>query len=59
MNALVEVWFCSVPKETLLVPEPSGLVLLSWGRLGEVGDDDEEEEEEVGVVSLLESDLMT
>lgn len=32
----------------------SGLVLLSAGLLGEVGDD---EEEEVGVKSLLEFDL--
>lgn len=61
----MEVWFCSVAvvllslEETLLTLETvtSGLVLLSGGRLGEIGDD--EEEEEVGVVSLLEFDLMT
>ena len=35
----------------------SGL-LLSGGRLGEVGGHEEEEEEEVGVISLLEFDLM-
>lgn len=50
-------WFCGVAEETLLVPETSGLVLLSGGRLGELGDDDEEEEE-LGVISLLEFDLM-
>lgn len=37
----------------------SGLVLLSAGLLGEVGDDDDDEEEEVGDVSLLEFDLRT
>ena len=37
----------------------SGLVLLSGSRLGELGDDEEEEEEEeVGIVSLLESNLV-
>lgn len=47
-------------EETLLILEmvSSGLVLLSGGRLGEVGDGEEEEEDEVGVISLLEFDLM-
>lgn len=41
----------------------SGFVFLSGGRLGELGDDDddeeeEEDEEEVGIVSLLESNLL-
>lgn len=61
-STLVAVWFCGVavvflsPGETLLILEmvASGLVLLSAGLLGEVGDD---EEEEVGVKSLLEFDL--
>lgn len=50
------------PEEALLVlveMVASGLVLLSGGRLGEVGDDEEEEEDEVGVISLLEFDLTT
>lgn len=47
-------------EDGLLIVEmvASGLVLLSGGRLGEVGDDEEDEEEEVGVISLLEFDLM-
>lgn len=55
-NTLVVVWFCGDAVVFLLVLETaaSGLVFLSGGRLDEVGDD----EEEVGVVSLLEFDLM-
>lgn len=61
-STLVAVCFCGVavvflsPGETLLILEmvASGLVLLSAGLLGVVGDD---EEEEVGVKSLLEFDL--
>lgn len=56
VNTLVVVWFCGDAVVFLLVLETvaSGLVFLSGGRLDEVGDD----EEEVGVVSLLEFDLM-
>ena len=70
-NTPVPVWFCGVAvvllsvAETLLTVETvaSGRVLLSEGRLAEVGDDEEEEEEEeeeevVGLVSLLEFDLV-
>lgn len=52
MNILVGAWFCTDAVGFLLLGEVlqalemvvSGLVLLSGGRLDEVGEDEEEEE---------------
>lgn len=64
VNILGGVWLCTEAVVFLLLVlralemMVSGLVLLSGGRLDEVGED-EEEEEVVGIVSLLEFDWTT